>query len=92
MGADETQIEASFCEAIRVAKERKSVSLELEKRAEETYADYLVAADSAPGFSRSPIDAAPVKSRADRTAHERGTVPCRGFKNAKSGCSGALRF
>ena len=25
MGADETQIESSFCEAIRVAKEQKSV-------------------------------------------------------------------
>jgi predicted ATPase len=37
-GADETQIEASFCEAIRIAKEQKSVSLE--KRAEETYAEY----------------------------------------------------
>jgi predicted ATPase len=32
MGADETQIEASFCGAIRVAKEQKSVSLA--KRAE----------------------------------------------------------
>ena len=38
MGADETQIEASFGEAIRVAKEQKSVSLE--KRAEATYAEY----------------------------------------------------
>ena len=38
MGADETQIEASFCEAIRIAREQKSVSLE--KRAEATYAEY----------------------------------------------------
>jgi predicted ATPase len=38
MGADETQIEASFCAAIRVAQEQKSVSLE--KRAEATYAEY----------------------------------------------------
>jgi predicted ATPase len=38
VGADETQIEASFCEAIRIAKEQKSVSLE--KRAEATYAEY----------------------------------------------------
>jgi hypothetical protein len=38
MGAEETQIEASFREAIRIAKEQKSVSLE--KRAEETYAEY----------------------------------------------------
>jgi predicted ATPase len=38
LGADETQIEASFCEAIRTAKEQQSVSLE--KRAEETYAEY----------------------------------------------------
>ncbi len=38
MGADETQIEASFCEAIRIAKEQESVSLE--KHAEATYAEY----------------------------------------------------
>jgi len=38
MGADETQIEASFCGAIRIAKAQKSVSLE--KRAEGTYAEY----------------------------------------------------
>ena len=35
MGADETKIEASFCEAIRIAREQKSISLE--KRAESTY-------------------------------------------------------
>jgi predicted ATPase len=38
MGADETKIEASFCEAVKTAKEQKSVSLE--KRAEATYAEY----------------------------------------------------
>ena len=38
LGADETQIEASFCAAISTAKEEKSVSLE--KRAEATYAEY----------------------------------------------------
>jgi tetratricopeptide (TPR) repeat protein len=38
IGAEETQIEASFCEAIRIAREQKSVSLE--KRAEATYAEY----------------------------------------------------
>jgi len=38
MSAEGTQIEASFCEAIRIAKEQKSVSLE--KRAEGTYAEY----------------------------------------------------
>src|SRR5262249_22366642 len=38
VGADGPQIEASFCEAIRIAKEQKSVSLE--KRAEATYAEY----------------------------------------------------
>jgi predicted ATPase len=37
-GADETQIEASFCESIRIAREQKSVSLE--KRGEATYAEY----------------------------------------------------
>jgi predicted ATPase len=38
VGAAETQIEASFREAIRTAKEQKSISLE--KRAEESYAEY----------------------------------------------------
>ena len=38
MSADQARIEASFCEAIRIAKEQKSVSLE--KRAEATYAKY----------------------------------------------------
>ena len=38
LAADETQIEASFSEAIRIAREQKSVSLE--KRAEGTYAEY----------------------------------------------------
>jgi hypothetical protein len=38
IGADKTQIDASFCEAIRIAKEQKSVPLE--KRAEATYAEY----------------------------------------------------
>ena len=37
-GAEETQIEVSFREAIRIAKEQKSISLE--KRAEATYAEY----------------------------------------------------
>jgi tetratricopeptide (TPR) repeat protein len=39
LGVEETQIEASFSEAIRIAKEQKSVSLQ--KRAEATYAEYL---------------------------------------------------
>jgi hypothetical protein len=38
MGAEENQIEASFHEAIKIAKEQKSVSQE--KRAEATYAEY----------------------------------------------------
>ncbi len=38
IGAKETQIEVSFGEAISIAREQKSVSLE--KRAEGTYADY----------------------------------------------------
>jgi predicted ATPase len=37
-GADETQIEASLCEAISTAKKQKSISLA--KRAEATYAEY----------------------------------------------------
>jgi hypothetical protein len=38
IGGDETQIEASFCAAIKIAREQKSVSLE--KRAGGTYAEY----------------------------------------------------
>jgi hypothetical protein len=38
LGADGALIKSSFCEAIRIAKEQKSVSLE--KRAEATYAEY----------------------------------------------------
>jgi tetratricopeptide (TPR) repeat protein len=38
MGADEAQIEVLFCEAIRIGKEQKSISLV--KRAEASYADY----------------------------------------------------
>ena len=51
VGADETQIEASFCEAIKIAKEQKSVSLT--KRAEATYAEYRrqkASASAARGF------------------------------------------
>jgi glycogen debranching enzyme len=47
LAADETQIEASFCEAIRIAKEQKSISLE--KRAEGTYAEYQRQKASASG-------------------------------------------
>ena len=47
MGAEETQIEASLAEAIRIAKEQKSVSLE--KRAEGTYAEYRRQKASASG-------------------------------------------
>ena len=36
--ADSTQIEASFCEAVRTAKQQKSISLTT--RAEATYAEY----------------------------------------------------
>jgi len=38
MGADETQIEASFCEAIRIAREQKSIPLA--RRAEASYAEH----------------------------------------------------
>jgi hypothetical protein len=46
-GAEETQIEASFGEAIRIAKQQKSVSLE--KRAEATYAEYRLQKASGSG-------------------------------------------
>ena len=38
IGANETEIEASFCQAIRIAREQKSVSLAM--RAEGSYAEY----------------------------------------------------
>ena len=47
VGAEETQIEASFCEAIKIAREQKSVSLL--KRAEGTYAEYRSQKRSASG-------------------------------------------
>ena len=47
LGADETQIEASFAEAIRIAQEQKSVSAE--KCAEATYAEYQRQKASASG-------------------------------------------
>jgi hypothetical protein len=47
MGAEETQIEASFCAAIRTARGQKSISLE--KRAEATYAEYRRQKASASG-------------------------------------------
>ena len=47
MGAGEAEIEASFREAIRTAKQQKSVSLE--KRAEATYAEYRRQKASASG-------------------------------------------
>ena len=47
IGAEETEIEASFCEAISNAKQQKSISLE--KRAEGTYAEYRRQKASASG-------------------------------------------
>jgi serine/threonine protein kinase len=47
IGADETQIEASFCEAIRIARAQNSVSLA--KRAEATYVEYRRQKASASG-------------------------------------------
>jgi hypothetical protein len=47
LGANETEIEASFCAAIRTAKQQKSISLE--KRAEETCAEYRRQKASASG-------------------------------------------
>jgi hypothetical protein len=38
LDADETEIEAAFCAAIRIARQQKSISLE--KRAEATYEEY----------------------------------------------------
>jgi predicted ATPase len=50
IGTDETQIEASFCAAISIAKEQKSVSLE--KRAEATCAEYRRQKESGSGGHR----------------------------------------
>jgi len=47
LGADESQIGASLCEAIRIARQQKSVSLQ--KRAEATYAEYRRQKASASG-------------------------------------------
>jgi hypothetical protein len=50
LGADETQVEASFCTAISTAKEQKSISLT--KRAEESYTEYRRQKASALGGHR----------------------------------------
>jgi len=47
MGSEETQIDASFCKAIRIARKQKSISVE--KRAEATYAEYRRQKASATG-------------------------------------------
>ena len=47
LGVEKTQIQSSFCEAIRIAKEQKSVSLL--KRAEATYAESRQRKGSASG-------------------------------------------
>ncbi len=49
LGADSTQIEASFCAAIRIAREQKAISLAT--RAEATYAEYRKQKASASGGS-----------------------------------------
>ena len=46
-GADETQVEASFCAALRIAREQNSISLV--KTAEATYAEYCRQKANAPG-------------------------------------------
>ena len=51
LGAEETKIEASFAEAIRTAKEQKSISLA--KRAEATYAEYRRQKAGGSGLSAS---------------------------------------
>jgi serine/threonine protein kinase/predicted ATPase len=47
IGADESQIEGSFCQAIKLAREQESISLH--KRAEATYAEYRRQKASASG-------------------------------------------
>jgi hypothetical protein len=47
LGAEDTQIEASFCQAISIAREQKSILLE--KCAEGTYAEYRRQKASGPG-------------------------------------------
>jgi hypothetical protein len=56
MGASEAQIETSFCEAIRIASEQKSISMK--KRAEATYAQYRAQRAKASGVQdlRLPLD------------------------------------
>jgi tetratricopeptide (TPR) repeat protein len=56
LGTEQAQIDASFCEAIRIAKQQKAVSLT--KRTEATYAEYLdqkANASGGHGF-RLPLD------------------------------------
>ena len=56
LGADETQIDGAFCEAISIAREQKSISLT--KRAEATYAEYR--RQKASGSRRTWISTTPL--------------------------------
>jgi hypothetical protein len=47
LGADETQIEALFCAAIKIAREQKAISVE--KLAEASYAEYRRQKAGVPG-------------------------------------------
>jgi hypothetical protein len=55
LDAEETQIEASFCEAISIARKQKSLSLE--KRADATYTEYRrqTASGAGGGGFRLPV-------------------------------------
>jgi hypothetical protein len=53
-GASESRVEASFCDAISIAKKQKSISLA--KRAEASYAEYQrqrASGSGGPGFRLS---------------------------------------
>jgi hypothetical protein len=52
IGAEEREIEASFCEALRIAREQKSISRT--KRAEESFAEYRRQKASAGGSRNLP--------------------------------------
>jgi hypothetical protein len=89
LGAEETQIAASFCAAVKTAKEQKSVSLQ--KRAEGTYAEYrrqmwipttsLVTARSAPsgfGCAKSSVIKQTLEMQSENTSAAKEACLARG--------------
>jgi hypothetical protein len=97
--ADETEIEASFCEAITFAREQKSIPLE--KRAEESHADYRSQKARALGrcglqpekisVARLPVTGSDIFGREEEIAFPRSCLDEQGCQRRYNRCLGRCR-